>query len=324
MKKAILSLILLIFATTTYAACDITDTINKTSPKNYTIDDKDYSITLSSLSNSSGEWLAKFKVNGVLTSELEETQKHTFNDLSEIKIVSIVSSSEVQICFTGGLTGFGQGTCSSNEDCNDNNPCTIDECDGDPLRCHRTLILWCKNDDGCCYESKCTAENDNDCGKPLLIECINDSQCNDNNTLTVDICDNSTKRCSNTPITECISNDTLCPANCTFVSDTDCDECATNGDCDDDNACTIDTCSGIPTRCSNNATSGCDLNGVCVSIGTRTENQFCNKNNIMESLRSKKEYCDDDYECISNICKKNKCKNPFFLKKIFSWFSNLF
>jgi len=323
-KEVILILIVLLFATAAYAVCDITDTINKTSPKNYTVKGKDYSVTLYSLTNSSGDWIAKFKVNGVMTPELEETQQHTFNDLSKIKILSVISLSSAQICFNAGLLGYGKGTCSSIQECDDNNSCTIDECDGDPLRCRRKLILWCRNDDGCCPESRCTEESDNDCGKAILTECINDSDCDDNNATTIDVCDNTTKKCNNTKITECISGDNYCPGNCSFTLDMDCNECSADEDCKDNNACTTDTCLGAPKKCSNTVTSGCNFNGECISIGTKTEDQFCDTDDAIKPLRPKKEYCDNDYECLSNKCKKNKCKGIFFIKKITKWFKGLF
>lgn len=327
-REVMLVLTVLLFATCSYAACDITAAIDKGVSKSYTADGKDYAIKFSSLKNESGSLLVKFEVNDASTPELEKGDKHIFDDLSEITISEISKGSgsvndSAQICFNAGLSGL-KGTCSSNDDCEDNNPCTIDYCDGDPLRCRHKLILWCRDDDGCCPESRCTAENDNDCGKPILSGCANNSDCDDKNALTIDICENATKKCNNTLITKCISNDTLCPANCTFTSDTDCDECSEDKDCSDDNACTTDTCSGTPKRCFNNATPGCNFNGICVPPGARTGDKFCTKDNIMESLRQKKEYCDNNYECLSNICNKNKCRNTPLIKRISGWFKGLF
>jgi len=312
-KEALLILTVLLFATCSYAACDITATIDKGVSKSYLANGNYYTIKFSSLANESGSLVVKFEVNGESTPELEKGDKHIFDDLSEITISDISKGSgsvndSAKICFTTGLSGL-EGTCSSNEDCDDNNPCTIDECDGDPLRCRRTLILWCRDNDGCCPQARCTAENDNDCKKTS--EPVNDSLI-DNSSLI------------NKTIVECVSGDDYCPQNCTFKEDNDCNECSTDEECNDNNICTIDICSGTPTRCSNSATAGCDLNGNCISIGTRTEDKFCNKDSILESLRSKKEYCDNDYECLSNSCIKNKCKGISFIKKIFSWFGGLF
>jgi len=325
MKKEAVLIIIILLSITTYAVCDISDTLDKTETQAYTADGIDYNITFESLTNDTGDVYVKFKVNGISTDDLESSMKYTFTDLSEITITNIVrggpsTNDTAKFCFNSGLSCVGCGSCTTNSDCKDNNTCTIDECDGDPLFCRHKLILWCRDDDGCCPETRCTEENDNDCGKPILAECINNSECDDNNTATIDICDNSTKRCSNNLTTECIAGDDYCPEDCTIDTDTDCDECTEDEDCSDDNACTSDSCSGSPKRCGYETTEGCDLDGECISIGTRTEQQFCNKEGIIESLKAKKEYCDNDYECIYEKCKKNKCKGRGF----FGWFKGLF
>jgi len=309
MRKEVLLLFLVLFATNIYAACDVTDTIYEGSTGNYAAAGKDYTIKFSSLQNESGTISIKFEVNGVSTDYLEQGLKYTFTDLSEITAQSISPSanSSAQICFTAGLSGK-KGTCSTNTDCEDNNPCTINECDGDPLRCHRTLILWCKDDDGCCPESRCTYEKDNDCLDPGAP--INDTEDINSTNTTVNI--------------ECTTGDDFCPENCTFQEDTDCDECSNDEDCKDDNACTIDACSGTPKKCSNEATEGCNLNEECISIGTITENKFCNTDGTIQRLRLKGEYCYSDYECLTNQCIENKCKGNNFFKGIINWFKELF
>ena len=329
-QKIIIFLIITIFlAAAIYAACDVLDTLDKTETKAYDVSDSDYNISFESLTNESGDVYVKFKVNGITTENLEAGMKHTFTDLSEITISNIIigvdsANDTAQFCFNSGLSCIGCGSCISNTYCEDNNSCTIDECDGDPLFCHHKLILWCRDDDGCCPESRCTGENDNDCGKPILTGCINNSECDDFNTSTTDICDNNTRRCNNTLITMCIAGDDYCPKNCTMETDADCDGCSEEKDCNDDDACTSDACSGTPKRCSYEATDGCNIGGECISIGTITEDKFCSKWGITEYLKTKKEYCDKDYECISSICKKNRCKNKSVFIRMGGWFKGLF
>ncbi len=53
------------------------------------------------------------------------------------------------------------------------------------------------------------------------IECYNDSQCNDQNACTVDICDTN-NACLHTPITRCQNGDGCCPADCNYFVDNDC------------------------------------------------------------------------------------------------------
>lgn len=328
-KEVILILMILLFATMTYAACDLTDTINEGTYKTYSVEGKDYNISFTSYINNS----AKFKVNGVSTPNLDIGRKHFFDDLSDLTILSVTSPSgnnTAEICFNAGLSGK-KGTCSSNKDCDNNNPCTIDECDGDPLRCHHKLILWCRDNDGCCPQSRCTPEKDNDC--ELIINtttatetrCETDSDCDDNNPSTKGTCDNTSRRCFYTLITECLSGDSYCPEACTFASDTDCDECVTDLGCNDNNACTSDSCSsGSPKRCLHNISMGCNFNQTCIPTGTRIGDQFCHMSNTVENLRPKEDYCDNDFECLNNRCIENECKALPFFKAITNWFKGLF
>ena len=331
MKKEVLLLVFILFATAVYADCDITDTFNKTSSKNYTIDDRDYKIKFSSLGNDSGDISVKFSINGVSTPDLSVGKKYILSDLSDITVLTLSMGAvdTAEICFNGGLSGL-TGTCSSDKDCDNNNPCTIDECEGDPLRCHRLLILWCRDDDDCC-PSRCDNEKDNDCelvvNETIAAEtrCLNDSDCDDDNFITKDTCNITVRRCFHTPIVDCISGDDYCPVNCTFKSDPDCDECLDDEDCDDNHACTSDTCSGTPKKCLHNITViGCNFNGTCITVGTRTEDRFCTDENIMDFLKSRKKPCNNDYECLGEKCVKNKCKGQNFFKKIASWFMGLF
>ncbi len=301
-KEVTLILITLLLATTAYAACDFTGTVNKGYSINSSINGKDYNIKFVSLKNESGDISVKFNVNGMSTSDLEQGDEYSFDDVSKITIQSITVSgnTSAQICFAAGLIGYGKGTCSMDTECDDSNPCTINECEGDPLRCHRTLILWCRDDDGCCPESRCTPEKDNDCkaaGTPVNItgnittnESINGSITNQSST-----------------------EDTIIVA-----------ECTVNEDCDDSNFCTADNCLGEPKKCSYDKADGCNFNETCMLTGKRIETHFCHTDNTMQQLREKKEYCDNNYECLSNQCIKNICKGDGFFKSITNWFKGLF
>ena len=325
MKKTILFFLIILFSISVYAVCDIEETINLNIINEYSITDKDYNVTLTNFQNESGELSVKIKINKETTDYLNQDDSHTFEDLSEITISSItkISASNVssQICLSAGLKCIDCGTCSSTKECDDNNTCTIYECDGDPLRCKHKLILWCKDDDGCCH-SICTKENDNDCGISGI--CINNSDCNDNNLTTKDICEGSPRSCTHITITNCTSNDSYCPLGCNFTMDTDCDECSINSDCNDNNSCTFDTCSNNPKKCYNNQTSGCSINNLCFSHGSIINNQFCDTDNTMKQQKKNKEPCTKNYNCLSYICRKNKCRNLPFTTILSAWFKSLF
>jgi len=53
-------------------------------------------------------------------------------------------------------------------------------------------------------------------------ECTYDTECNDNNLSTKDICSGTPRKCSHTKITNCISKDNYCPSGCTYENDNDC------------------------------------------------------------------------------------------------------
>lgn len=159
-------------------------------------------------------------------------------------------------------------------------------------------------------------------------ECEVDSDCDDNDISTTDSCSGTPKKCSNTKITECKTGDNYCPTNCNYEQDKDCPEpgeCSTDSDCDDNDACTTDRCAGTPKKCSNQKTgSGCDLNGNCVPIGTRTENKYCDVDNSFKNQKIGEGSCDNNYECSSNICVNNQCIEANFIQKIIEWFKRLF
>jgi hypothetical protein len=57
--------------------------------------------------------------------------------------------------------------CSSDSDCNDNNPCTQDVCSGQPKNCSFSPVTECVPD-GCCPEN-CAYTEDSDCPRPSIV-----------------------------------------------------------------------------------------------------------------------------------------------------------
>ena len=193
--------------------------------------------------------------------------------------------------------------CTSNWDCDDNNSCTIDSCTGDPLRCKHYRIPYCKSGDGCC-PSKCDYTNDDDC--LALYECFEDSDCDDNNSCTIDNCTGDPTKCLNKPITICETGDNCCPSNCSYDLDQDCEKPAVCGD----NVCegneTMENCC---EDCSCNSGYVCK-NNICVT--TLCGDDICegdeNKTNCCVDCG-----CDEGYECVNYSCKKS---GIFFAEEI--------
>jgi len=153
-------------------------------------------------------------------------------------------------------------------------------------------------------------------------ECSSDTNCDDSNFSTKDICEGDPKKCSNIKITTCEIGDKYCPEECTYENDKDCpepDQCLIDLDCDDDNACTDDVCSGNPKKCSNDKISeGCNSENNCVSVSTRIENEYCDESNLMKEQKSNEQSCDNNYECISDICEDNICNEPSSIQNAFN------
>ena len=64
----------------------------------------------------------------------------------------------------------------------------------------------------------------------------------------------------------------------------------------------------------------------CYPFGYRTqEKTFCsNTNSTFIEQKNKDAFCENNFECSSNLCKELKCANLSFFKKIFNWFKNIF
>ncbi|MCK4729960.1 MAG: hypothetical protein KAT28_01435 [Candidatus Aenigmarchaeota archaeon] len=123
-------------------------------------------------------------------------------------------------CCPSGCTSTNDNDCSPNptEICNNG----IDD-DGDG--CIDTVDSDCGG-----TETNCTDGIDNDCDGQIdgtdsdcspTPTCSINSDCDDSNPCTSDICD-SNGQCLNTPITACINSDGCCPSGCTSSNDNDC------------------------------------------------------------------------------------------------------
>jgi len=54
--------------------------------------------------------------------------------------------------------------------------------------------------------------------------------------------------------------------------------------------------------------NGCLVDGTCIFVGIRTEDQYCSMEKSMENLKSEEEQCNNDYECINKFCSNRVCK----------------
>ncbi|MBI4448202.1 hypothetical protein HY643_04420 [Candidatus Woesearchaeota archaeon] len=157
----------------------------------------------------------------------------------------------------------------------------------------------CCKDCGCNKDSLCVG---NVCVKE---ECDSISACNDNNSCTIDTCEGSPKKCVYSPITACVNGDWCCPTSCNSKSDSDCEECQKDEDCEDDNPCTINSC--FSNKCLSNLTGGCQLNNTCYQLNAVSGEKYCSEKSEWVFRKNLGAKCIQNYECLDNNCSNSLC-----------------
>ncbi len=249
------------------------------------------------------------------------------------------------------------GTCLPNpavdgDPCtNDGNACTDDVCGGGACT-HPNLADGAACDDGlfCTATDTCTTGvcggSGGTCTPPDLcseaadacVECLVDGDCTDVDICTTDICAAGT--CLHIPNTVacddllfCNGPDSCSGGTCSIHAGSPCAEacdeasdscvaCLVDGDCDDGNPCTNNTCTAGVCQSVNN-TDGCDdglfctatdtcSGGVCVGSGAPCNpgNPFCHEasDSCKECLNGA--HCDDGNVCTTDICDASfQCSN---------------
>jgi len=177
----------------------------------------------------------------------------------------------------GGIAPH-QTVCEGPEDCDDSDPCTVDQCGADGL-CTKAPL--CGAGEKCC---------DGSCG-----QCCDGGDCDDGVKCTDDEC--FAGGCTHSP------NNGNCAAGEYCSASADCrrkETCTDDVGCDDGDACTEDSCSTTallcehaPTQCADPKKSLC-----CAGVGCA---QCCEDSQ-----------CNDRDPCTKDSCSDNKCENiPF-------------
>lgn len=194
------------------------------------------------------------------------------------------------------------GCCAASWQCHDWNPCTKDICDPNAHICQYSSVPGCCQDAEFC-ESVKTSENycrpsyciAGTCkyGPPAPDCCATLPDCDDNNVCTADACDTDAHQCVHEqtsplccnepadcppPVSPCTA--VVCLANsCTFQEVPGC--CVDDGQCDDNNICTLDVC----------------VNDVCHHA--KAADDTC--------CTSKKDCADDGLPCTTEVCIEQNC-----------------
>jgi len=59
-------------------------------------------------------------------------------------------------------------------------------------------------------------------------------------------------------------------------------------------------------------------------VGVRIKDEFCDVNKKFTIQFEEGEYCNNNYECDSNVCVGNECISMSIFEKFLAWLSTLF
>lgn len=70
--------------------------------------------------------------------------------------------------------------------------------------------------------------------------------------------------------------------------------------------------------------AGCLLNERCISQTVRLNGQYCDSDNKLYTQKQEKISCENNFECVSNLCIDSKCTSPGMFERFTRWLSKLF
>ncbi len=145
-----------------------------------------------------------------------------------------------------------EGTCSTNEECDDGNPCTDDTCNTETHLCEYSNNTDTCDDGDVCTDSDVCA--DGTCaGTPIADCCDEDADCTSDDNPCTDDCNLITNQCdyladdTNTCSdgNACTAGDYCSSGSCIAgTPEPGCTPCSSDTDCEDYDDCTVDFCPG--------------------------------------------------------------------------------
>lgn len=194
------------------------------------------------------------------------------------------------ICTKGESCEVGKCVGGSNEQCNDNKPCTIDNCDPKTGKCS-----WSGKSGACDDGNECTT---GDYCKTGACVHTGKNDCDDANPCTVDSCDDKVGKCAH--VAADVTNKAIACDDgdkCTGSDSCKNGKCVgTAGSlkCDDGNACTNDKCNPDTGKCGFSANNApCDNDNKC-TWGDQCKNGKCATGTNFA--------CDDGQSCTTDSC----------------------
>jgi hypothetical protein len=204
-----------------------------------------------------------------------------------------LSCSDGDVCTGQELCQGGTCTNAPDLDCNDGNPCTVDSC-ATPNGCRNTPVPGCCTTNADCVDASLCTVNERCAGGQCLSDPVD---CNDGNPCTSDACNPATG-CGNVPVVNGVpcSDGDACDGLETCLGGI----CApgTPLDCNDGNACTVDGCSAL-AGCTQQPTPGCCASDAdCADVSACTVNERC----VANACASDPRPCDDGNPCTADAC----------------------
>jgi len=210
--------------------------------------------------------------------------------------------------------GPSDGTCSSDEDCDDGQECTVESCGVGGMCRYTTLDERCPEDAPFCEVGRGCVETPS---------CTSDTECDDGYECTLDSC-GVAGDCRNMALNErCEGAGSVCdPVAAGADATTGCTEatgCSGDEDCDDEIDCTLDTC-GVDETCSHmplnerctapetcSPTAGCFESMDCTTDEECQDGDFCNGREFCMpefgcQAAPELRMCDDSDDCTVDSC----------------------
>ena len=208
-----------------------------------------------------------------------------------------IACTDGNACTEGDQCVEGKCKTGAVKNCDDNDGCTLDACDGGSGTCINGAITGCggncKADGDCNDGNPCTTDS---CAAGKCAVAVNTLPCDDKDLCTeTDICGNGF--CAGAAV-NCDDKNPCTTDGCAF--DAGCGHDANSLGCDDGDACSVgDTCAA--KACKPGTVTVCDDKNPCTDDGCDTKTGTC-------TVVANKAVCSDDNACTSgDTCASSAC-----------------
>ena len=75
---------------------------------------------------------------------------------------------------------------------------------------------------------------------------------------------------------------------------------------------------------SNTSCDGCLYQGKCIAFGIRAAGNYCDMSGVMQAEKEGNAPCENNFECLGNVCVNNSCIDQGFIQRLLNWLKKLF